>query len=123
MIDEYTNKNSFKSIGVTSLGQLNYLSSLQYIDFIIGNSSSGIIESASFGKPVVNIGNRQSGRLKGVNIIDTDVKELSESIKMAISLSFINKEEFSESAYKKAHNEFDLSSWANKTICVYYNLS
>ena len=63
---------------------------MSHVDLIIGNSSSGIIESASFGKPVVNIGNRQSGRLKGINIIDTEVKELSESIKMAISLSFIN---------------------------------
>ena len=39
MIDKYTKKNSFKSKGVASLGQINYLSALQHVDFVIGNSS------------------------------------------------------------------------------------
>jgi len=89
-LEDFCKQNPKKFKVVKNLGQLNYLSAMSHVDLIIGNSSSGIIESASFGKPVVNIGNRQSGRLKGVNIIDTEVKELSESIKMAISLSFIN---------------------------------
>jgi L-malate glycosyltransferase len=53
-------------------------------------------------------------------IVNSSIGEIESFLK---SLSFINKEEFSESAYKKAHNEFDLYSWANKTISVYYNLS
>jgi GDP/UDP-N,N'-diacetylbacillosamine 2-epimerase (hydrolysing) len=73
-----------------NLGQLGYLSSMKHVDILIGNTSSGIIEAASLSKPVVNIGNRQSGRLKGVNIIDSKIKELSESIKIALSLSFLN---------------------------------
>ena len=89
-LEDFCKQNPKKFKVVKNLGQLNYLSAMSHVDLIIGNSSSGIIESASFGKPVVNIGNRQSGRLKGINIIDTEVKELSESIKMAISLSFIN---------------------------------
>ena len=70
---------------------MNYLSAISHANLLIGNSSSGIIEAASFGKPVVNIGDRQSGRLKGVNIIDCEVQELSNSIKLALSSSFINK--------------------------------
>lgn len=84
-----TDPKRFKVI--KNLGQKNYLSAISHANLLIGNSSSGIIEAASFGKPVVNIGDRQSGRLKGVNIIDCEVKELSNSIKLALSSSFINK--------------------------------
>lgn len=47
-----------------SLGQLRYLSLLKYADIMIGNSSSGIIETPSFKLPVVNIGDRQKGDLE-----------------------------------------------------------
>ena len=70
LIDEYTSKNLNKSIGITSLGQLNYLSCLQYIDFIIGNSSSGLLEAPSFKIGTINIGNRQKGRIKAESVID-----------------------------------------------------
>jgi L-malate glycosyltransferase len=53
-------------------------------------------------------------------IVNSSIDEIESFLK---SLSLINKEEFSESAYKKAHNEFDLSSWVNKTMSVYNNLS
>lgn len=53
-----------------SLGQKRYLSLLKYADIVIGNSSSGIIEAPTFNVPVVNIGDRQKGRLRGNNIID-----------------------------------------------------
>ncbi len=46
----------------SSLGQLKYLSLLKEVDCVIGNSSSGIIEAPFLGKPVLNIGNRQTGR-------------------------------------------------------------
>ena len=54
----------------TSLGQLKYLSSLKHADIMVGNSSSGLIESPSFSLPVVNIGHRQGGRVRGANVID-----------------------------------------------------
>lgn len=53
-----------------NLGDQLYLSLLRHADLMIGNSSSGIIEAPSFGLPVVNIGNRQRGRLRGPNVID-----------------------------------------------------
>ena len=71
MIDEYVIKNPEKSIAFISLGQLRYLSSLQFIDAIVGNSSSGIIEAPSFKIATINIGDRQKGRLKANSIIDT----------------------------------------------------
>ncbi|WP_428024988.1 UDP-N-acetylglucosamine 2-epimerase [Arcobacter sp.] len=71
MLDEYVIKNPEKSIAFISLGQLRYLSSLQFIDAIVGNSSSGIIEAPSFKIATINIGDRQKGRLKANSIIDT----------------------------------------------------
>jgi len=76
---------------IKSLGQLRYLSAMKHSNLIIGNTSSGIIEAASFYKPVVNIGNRQLGRLKGVNIIDCTIPELHQSIALALSNNFIIK--------------------------------
>ncbi len=76
---------------IKSLGQLRYLSAMKHANLLIGNTSSGIIEAASFYKPVVNIGNRQLGRLKGVNIIDCTIQELHQSITLALSNNFIIK--------------------------------
>ena len=53
-----------------SLGQQNYFSCLRYVDGVIGNSSSGLIEVPSFKKGTINIGERQEGRLKSKSIID-----------------------------------------------------
>jgi|LGOV01.1.fsa_nt_gb GDP/UDP-N,N'-diacetylbacillosamine 2-epimerase (hydrolysing) len=72
MIDEYVIKNSQKSIGFTSLGQIRYLSALQYVDAMVGNSSSGLLESPSFKIGTINIGDRQKGRIKADSVIDCE---------------------------------------------------
>ncbi|MFT7004462.1 MAG: GDP/UDP-N,N'-diacetylbacillosamine 2-epimerase (hydrolyzing) [Sulfurimonas sp.] len=79
MIDTYVSNNSFKSVVFTSLGQLRYLSALQYVDAIVGNSSSGLLEAPSFKIATVNIGDRQKGRLEASSVIDC------ESLKVSIS--------------------------------------
>ena len=70
MIDEYVSKNIHKSVGFTSLGQLRYLSALQYINAVVGNSSSGLAEAPSFNIGTINIGDRQKGRIKASSVID-----------------------------------------------------
>lgn len=72
MIDEYVIKNTHKSIGFTSLGQLRYLSALQYVDAMVGNSSSGLAEAPSFQIGTINIGDRQKGRIKASSVIDCE---------------------------------------------------
>jgi GDP/UDP-N,N'-diacetylbacillosamine 2-epimerase (hydrolysing) len=47
---------------------------MQYASLIVGNSSSGIIEAASFGKYVINIGDRQKGRLASDNVINCKIE-------------------------------------------------
>ncbi len=55
---------------VKNLGQRAYLSAMRHARLMIGNTSSGILESASFRIPVVNIGDRQGGRIRPGNVID-----------------------------------------------------
>lgn len=77
-------------IVVPSLGQLNYLSALQYVDVVIGNSSSGIIEVPSFHIPTVNIGERQKGRISSNTVIHCGTSEqaVSSAIEKALSAEF-----------------------------------
>lgn len=70
VIEIYSAKYPTRFRFVKNLGQQGYLSVMKYAKLMIGNSSSGIIESASFNLPVVNIGDRQGGRFKPVNVID-----------------------------------------------------
>ena len=77
MIDEYVAKNAHKSIGFTSLGQLRYLSALQYVDAMVGNSSSGLAETPSFKIGTINIGDRQKGRIKANSVIDCEPNKQS----------------------------------------------
>jgi GDP/UDP-N,N'-diacetylbacillosamine 2-epimerase (hydrolysing) len=72
MIDDYTLQNPQKAFAFTSMGQLNYLSTMQFVDAVVGNSSSGIIEAPSFRIGTINIGDRQSGRVRAQSVIDCE---------------------------------------------------
>ncbi len=81
MIDEFALENEH-AIAFSSLGTLRYLSALKHCFVVIGNSSSGLIESPSFHIPAINIGNRQKGRIQASNVINCD--PLSEDIEKAL---------------------------------------
>ena len=49
--------------------------SMQFVDAVVGNSSSGVIEAPSFKIPTVNIGDRQKGRIKAESVIDCAPKK------------------------------------------------
>ena len=76
----------------TSLGQLRYLSCINYVDGVIGNSSSGLTEVPSLKKGTVNIGDRQKGRLCADSVINctSDHISISKSISKLFSSSFLN---------------------------------
>lgn len=54
---------------IENFGTQSYFTCMKYAGLLVGNTSSGIIEAASFGKYVLNIGNRQKGRAVGANVI------------------------------------------------------
>lgn len=112
----HNNVKSYKSLGMK-----RYLSALQYINAVVGNSSSGIIEAPSFGIATVNIGNRQKGRLQASSIINCEPEKYSiiEAIKKAIDENFTNtknpyeKNNTSDNIIKILKN-FDLSNIIKK---------
>ena len=90
MIDEYVEKNKNRCIAFTSLGQVRYLSVLQFCKVVVGNSSSGIIEVPSFHIPTVNIGNRQRGRIAAKTVIHCgyELTDIEEAFNIALSKEF-----------------------------------
>lgn len=74
MIESYVSERP-NCLAVRSLGQRNYLSCLQFIDGVVGNSSSGLLEVPTFRKGTINIGNRQQGRLRASSVIDCEADE------------------------------------------------
>lgn len=73
-----------------SLGQRRYLSVMRRAAAVIGNSSSGIIEAPAFGVPTVNIGARQTGRLKALSVVDCgeSADEIATAIARAVDPGF-----------------------------------
>ncbi|MDE2166818.1 MAG: UDP-N-acetylglucosamine 2-epimerase (hydrolyzing) [Alphaproteobacteria bacterium] len=84
-----------------SLGQQLYLSLAKLSDAIVGNSSSGIIEMPSLGVPVVNVGDRQSGRVKARSIIDCEetADAVASAIRQALTPEFRSLAQRTENPY------------------------
>jgi UDP-hydrolysing UDP-N-acetyl-D-glucosamine 2-epimerase len=89
MIQDFVAQHGERAHYVPSLGQLRYLSALKYVDFVLGNSSSGIVEVPSFKIPTVNIGIRQKGRVRAASVIDC--APLTSDILAAINLALSNE--------------------------------
>ena len=73
---------------IENFGKANYFSAMHYAKLLIGNTSSGIIEAASFGKYVVNVGERQLGRAQSKNVFNTafESNEIIASVKKIVLL-------------------------------------
>jgi GDP/UDP-N,N'-diacetylbacillosamine 2-epimerase (hydrolysing) len=71
------NNSQNEVLCIENFGKENYFSAMAYAKLLIGNTSSGIIEAASFGKYVLNVGNRQSGRLQNGNLINVPFEQSS----------------------------------------------
>lgn len=84
-----------------SLGMKKYLSALKYASFLLGNSSSGLVEGPAFHIPSVNIGNRQKGRIRAVSVIDcpTEQQAISDAVRQAMTPKFRKSIEFMRNPY------------------------
>ncbi|HOP50943.1 MAG TPA: UDP-N-acetylglucosamine 2-epimerase [Ignavibacteriales bacterium] len=118
MIKDYTKNNTNKAIFIPSLGQFLYFNALNFVDVIIGNSSSGIIEAPSFKIPTINIGDRQKGRTKAISVIDSsyDTEEIYTKIKYALSDDF-------QKICKSCVNPYGDGNSAKKIINILENYS
>jgi len=113
MIDSYVAVNADKSIAFTSMGQLRYLSTMQYVNGVVGNSSSGLLEAPTFKIGTINIGDRQKGRIQAASVINCDPTK--ESISKGIHQLFSNG--FREQL-KAVENPYGDGGSANKCVNI-----
>ena len=103
----------------TSLGIKRYLSLMRHSEFVIGNSSSGIIETPAFRVPTVNIGDRQRGRLQAESIINckSDTESICEAVRMALSSEFKDKCKSIYIPYGDGHASVDIAKKCVEVVC------
>lgn len=68
-IEAFVSRHAAHAVCVPSLGQQKYYSALHYVDAVVGNSSSGILEAPSFRIGTIDIGDRQKGRMSADSVI------------------------------------------------------
>jgi len=113
LIKDYVVNNPKRTIWFSSLGMKRYLSALQYIGAVVGNSSSGIIEVPSFHIPTLNIGDRQKGRIAAKSVINClPVKD-----EIKVNLAIITKPGYSESL-KDIVNPYDKPNTAQEIVRI-----
>lgn len=117
VINAYDREHSFID-AYKSLPRIDYLSLMNTVSVLVGNSSSGIIEAPSFGLPVVNIGTRQKDRLRAGNVIEVshDEDEIVNGI-----LRAINDKEYREKV-KKIKNPWGDGNTSDRIIEIITSL-
>lgn len=98
LINEYVSKHPYKVVAYPSLGLRRYLSALQFVKAVVGNSSSGIIEVPSFGIPTLNIGDRQKGRIAAESVVNcgTNKDDILAGLEQVLKVE-----------YKEIHNPYE----------------
>lgn len=86
---------------IQSLGLRRYLSAMQHAALVAGNSSSGVVETPTFGVPTVNIGQRQAGRLLCANVLccPAEAPAIEEALRSALTPEFLAKAHAARSPY------------------------
>lgn len=117
LLEDFVGLNKDKAVLFSSLGQLRYLSGLQYVDAVIGNTSSGIVEAPSFKIGSINIGDRQKGRVQALSVLNTTLGK--DSITQALTQLYTS--EFRE-VVKQVVNPYYQKSSSFKTKEVLKNI-
>lgn len=112
VIYELRNEVPEQLLCIENFGKTNYFNAMKFSQFLLGNTSSGIIEAASFGKYVVNVGNRQKGRARSGNVIDCEFNAID--ILNAVS-KIDNQDKFLETnTYQKSNTSKSIISILKK---------
>ena len=103
-IEEYAESHG-NAHTVVHLGTSGYYGLMANAAVMVGNSSSGIIEAASFGLPVVDIGERQRGRIRGANVTSTgyETAEIIDGIHHAMSPESVERAKGMVNPYGDGH--------------------
>jgi GDP/UDP-N,N'-diacetylbacillosamine 2-epimerase (hydrolysing) len=111
-LNKLKDSNPEKILLVENFGKVNYFNAMFYSTLLIGNTSSGIIEAASFNKYVINVGDRQKGRTHGTNVFNTGF----DSVKIIeIFNNLINEKDLKmDNIYFKKHTTRNIISILKK---------
>ncbi len=103
-IQNFVSRNKNRAVVFTSLGKIRYLSALNYVSAVIGNSSSGILEVPSFGIPTLDIGDRQKGRIAATSVVHcgTTIDEISLGFDRLFSEEILSAAKERKNPYEKA---------------------
>ena len=87
LIEDFARRCPDRVKAIPSLGRIRYLSALRYVDAVVGNSSSGLVEVPSAGIPTLDIGIRQQGRERGESVVhcEADAESIKEGIHKVLS--------------------------------------
>ena len=115
-INNFISKDKDKFIFLKKLNLHDYANILKHCDVVIGNSSMGIVDAAIFKKPVINIGNRQKGKISSKNIVHTNNEKnnIIKSIKYVESLKFKKVIKNLNNPYKP--QKYNLSKFLNSLL-------
>lgn len=118
MLEEYVLKHSSQAAIFDSLGVQKYLSAVKYSCFVLGNSSSGIIEVPSFHVPTVNIGSRQAGRIHPESVINCQpaYDDIMQAIRKAEAEEFQTKLLQMKNPYEGKHTSADIVKIISKYL-------
>lgn len=116
MIKSYVRNHALNAKAFTSMGQVNYLSTLQFIDGVVGNSSSGLLEAPTFKIGTINIGDRQKGRLKANSVIDCNPNQKS----IALAIGKLYSKDFQD-ILKLTKNPYGHGNASSKIIKILKN--
>lgn len=116
IIQKFKRKKNFEI--VKNLNRVNFLTLLKYASILIGNSSAGILEAPTFKTPVLNIGNRQRGRIQANNVVNTDFDKK----KIIQSINYIlNNKKFKKNL-NKCRNPYGSGASSKKIIKILKNI-
>ena len=92
-IEDFVKENPDCSLLINSMGSKLYLSTMKFVDCVVGNSSSGVIEAPLLKIPTLNLGDRQTGRIKFDTVVDSDIDkmQMEKSLKFVLSSEFKNQ--------------------------------
>lgn len=111
-ITDWVAAHADRAVAVSSLGRKRYFSALRHCAAVVGNSSSALIEAPSFGKPTLNIGNRQKGRAAGPTVwhTDADTGSIASGLEKVLSADFMAEARASGTALNPYAKEGTLES-------------
>ena len=116
MINDFVKKNFNRSMFIPSMGSKKYYSTLQFIDGVLGNSSSGIIEAPNFKIGTINIGDRQKGRVQANSTINCkySITSIGKAIEKLYNKNF-------KEILKKIKNPYELDGASSKILEIIKN--